>query len=87
MAKYNTKIKRLTNRNKKLTEIINELTSQNLKLKNENFGTATSQEYADMRLRAQKAELALEAIMQHNKDYQIKSNTDKFNIKTLIDKL
>lgn len=87
MSKYNIKIKRLTNRNKKLAKIVKELTALNLKLKNENFGTATSQEYADMRLRAQKAELALEAMMQNNKDYQIKRNDIKFNIKALIDKL
>jgi len=88
--KVDPKIKRLTRANQKLKEQIKTL---NIKIKDlieeveKSFGGATPQEYGDMRLRAQKAELALEAMMQNNTDYQIKRNDIKFNIKALIDKL
>lgn len=88
--KVDPKIKRLTNVNIKLKEQIKALNSNIKDLKDEvekSFGGATPQEYGDMRLRAQKAELALEAMMQNNTDYQIKRTDVKFNIKALIDKL
>lgn len=63
---------------------ISELTSEII----QNENTVSVQDFADMRLRAQKAELALEAIRQADIDSRIKINmrnaTEKEDIKNSI---
>ena len=84
IKKANKEIEKLRLDIKDLDLIISELRSQ--LYQNEN--SVSVQDFADMRLRAQKAELALEAIRQADIDSRIKINmrnaSEKEDIKTSI---
>lgn len=86
LSYYNTRIKTLTSKNKKLNK-------ENKELKlivSQNENNVSIKEFVDMRFRAQKAELALEALALANVDNQVTTNMKKYKIleevKTLLEK-
>lgn len=73
-----------------LREHLKLIKQENLELKHKNFksdSNVTDQDFFDMRLRAQKAEAALEAMQQSIIDRTITNNTNRHNILKQIEVL
>jgi len=65
--------------NIKINELLTEINLLRFNL-SQNENNVSAQDFADMRLRAQKAELALEANIQANIDRGIANNTKRHNL-------